>query len=135
MGIFSAPLNGLMYVFKEINKKADKELNDDEAIKADLVALHSRLEAGDISEEAFEAREMELVTRLTEIEERKSGPQKRRLPVGEHHRKATLPRVSRPSTEQAARAKAVASKPPDPLAGKPRASAPPAAETPIHAHH
>ncbi len=135
MGIFSAPLNGLMYVFKEINKRADKEMNDDEAIKAELVSLHSRLEAGDITEEAFEAKEMELVTRLTEIEERKSGPQQRRLPLGKHHRKAALPHVSRPSAEQAARAKAVALEPPDPLPRKRQPSVPPSAGSLAHAHH
>ncbi len=72
MGFLSAPFSGLMYVFKEIAKRADHEMNDDEAIKAELVALHSSLEAGSITEQDFEAKEEELVARLTEIEERRA---------------------------------------------------------------
>lgn len=73
MGFLSAPLRGLMFIFEEIAQRAEDELNDDEAVKAELIALHASLEAGTISEEAFEAKELELVTRLSEIEERKGG--------------------------------------------------------------
>lgn len=86
-------LNGLMYVFKEIADRADNELNDDEAVKADLMALHAALEAGSITEEAFEERELELVQRLQEIEERKAPrrPPRRKLRVTRRRASAAKP--------------------------------------------
>lgn len=72
MGLFSAPLNGLLRVFEEIAARAEQELNDDEAIKAQLTALYSQLEAGTISEEDFEQQEMALALRLQEIEQRRA---------------------------------------------------------------
>lgn len=105
-------LNGLMYVFKEIAERADQEMNDDEAVKADLMALHAALEAGSISEEDFEARELELVTRLQEIEERKAP----RRPI------VRKPRVAR----RRARARGpIAAAPSNAPSVPPRASTPP----------
>ena len=72
MGILTAPLNGLLRVFEEIAARAEQELNDDEAVKAELMALYSKLEAGAISEEEFEQQEMALALRLEQIEQRRA---------------------------------------------------------------
>lgn len=72
MGLFTAPLNGLLRVFEEIAARAEQELNDDEAVKAELTALYAKLEAGEISEEQFEEQEMALALRLEQIEQRRA---------------------------------------------------------------
>lgn len=81
MGLFSAPLRGLLRVFEEIAARAEHEMNDDEAVKAELTALYSQLEAGTISEEDFEQREMALAMRLEEIEQRRAAAGGRRRVV------------------------------------------------------
>lgn len=77
MGILSTPLRGLLRVFEEVAAKAEQEMFDDQAVKVELMALHASLEAGNISEEAFEAKELELVERLEMIEAHKAGKQRR----------------------------------------------------------
>jgi len=71
MGLFSMPLNGLLFVFKEIAKRAEDELDDEEGVRAALVELHKSLESGAIGEEEFDSREAELLNSLVEIEARK----------------------------------------------------------------
>ena len=71
MGLFTAPLLGLMRVFEEVADQAEKELYNEEKVKTELSELHASLEAGEISEEEFTSREEALVQRLVEIDERK----------------------------------------------------------------
>lgn len=92
MGLLSTPLRGLLSLFEEIARRADDELNDDEAVKAELMALHASLEAGSITEEAFEEKELALVTRLSEIEDRKAGQR----PPAPSRAARTRPRAAAP---------------------------------------
>jgi hypothetical protein len=62
-------LKGLLRVFEEIAERAERELYDEDAVQAELMALYMKLETGAISEEEFEEREAELVERLEEIDE------------------------------------------------------------------
>ena len=71
MGLISAPVRGLLWVFEEIAKRAEQELYDEDAVKAELTELYHKLEASAISEEEFGRREAELVTRLHVIEAHK----------------------------------------------------------------
>jgi len=71
MGLFSMPLRGLLRVFEEIAERAEQELYNEDAVKAELMELYKRLEAGSISEEDFNQQEAALVERLEEIEEHK----------------------------------------------------------------
>lgn len=80
MGIFSAPFRGLVRVFEEIADRAEQELYNEDAVKAELMAIYKQLEAGTMSEEEFEKREAELVERLEAIEAHKSG----KVPHGAH---------------------------------------------------
>ncbi len=68
MGIFG----GLMFVFKEIKQRAEDELYDESGTRQELVVLHKAIEAGEMSEDEFERREDELLTRLAEIVARKA---------------------------------------------------------------
>jgi hypothetical protein len=71
MGLLSAPIRGLLWVFQEVADRAEEELYGDEPVKAELTELYLGLEAGTVSEEQFEQREAELVQRLEEIEQRR----------------------------------------------------------------
>lgn len=71
MGLLTAPFKGLLRVFEEVYEQADAQMNDDTALKAQLIELHRQLEAGAIDEETFNQREEEIVEELEAIEERK----------------------------------------------------------------
>lgn len=68
MGIITAPFKGLLWVFQEIADRAEAEMYDDAAVRAELVGLYQSLEAGAIQSEEFDAREAVLVERLEEID-------------------------------------------------------------------
>ena len=65
-----APVNGFKFILNQIQKIADKELNDDTFIKEQLLELQMRLELDEISEEDYAAREAELFARLRVIKAR-----------------------------------------------------------------
>lgn len=62
---------GLFFIFKEIAKRVEEELMDDESVKHELAELYRMLETGSMTEEEFEKREGELIEKLEEIEEYK----------------------------------------------------------------
>jgi len=68
MGLLSIPFRGMIRVFEEVAKRAEEEIYNEDAVKAELTDLYMKLEAGGITEEEFERREAELVQRLEEIE-------------------------------------------------------------------
>ncbi|HKR01537.1 MAG TPA: gas vesicle protein GvpG [Pyrinomonadaceae bacterium] len=65
-----APVNGFKFILNQIQKIADKELNDDTFIKEQLLELQMRLELDEISEEEYREREEELFARLRVIRQR-----------------------------------------------------------------
>jgi hypothetical protein len=69
MGILSSPFRGMMRVFKEVAQRAEDELYNEDAVKAELMEMYRQLEAGSLSEVAFAHREEELVERLDAIAE------------------------------------------------------------------
>lgn len=71
MGILTGPFQGLLWLADEIRDRAEAELYDDDAVKAELTDLYRTLEAGTITEEEFDRREIELARRLSEIDERR----------------------------------------------------------------
>lgn len=74
MGLLNAPVQALMFIFREITRIAEEELNDDGPVRDELTDLYKCLEGNSISEAEFDRREADLVARLTAIEQR----QKRR---------------------------------------------------------
>ena len=68
-----APVNGFRFILGQIQKMADRELNDDTVIKEQLLELQMRLELEEISEEDYAAEEAELFARLRVIRERQLG--------------------------------------------------------------
>ncbi len=65
-----APVNGFLFILNQIQKIADKELNDDTFIKEQLLELQMRVELDEISDEEYKAREAELFARLRAIKAR-----------------------------------------------------------------
>ena len=65
------PFKSLLSIFKEIYKAAIEEIKaEGESIRLELSQLYLALEAGAVTEDAFDARESELLDRLDAIEER-----------------------------------------------------------------
>ena len=77
MGILTAPFSGLMAIFQEVADRAEAEMYDDEAVRAELVSLYQSLEAGSITVSEFDAREAVLVERLDEIDRHKRAKARR----------------------------------------------------------
>ena len=71
MGLLTFPMQGLFFVFEEITKRAEDELDNEDGVRASLVELHKSLESGAISEADFDTREAELLSQLMEIEARR----------------------------------------------------------------
>jgi hypothetical protein len=63
----TGPLFGLEWLARRIAEAAERELNDPARVERDLITLERALEAGEIDEPAFEAREAELLAELAEI--------------------------------------------------------------------
>ena len=68
--ILLAPVNGFKFILGQIQKLADKELNDDTVIKEQLLELQMRLELDEISEADYAAEEAVLFARLRVIKAR-----------------------------------------------------------------
>ncbi|UKS65169.1 gas vesicle protein GvpG [Rossellomorea marisflavi] len=61
--LVSAPLNLVIKVGEKIKEEADKELYDLPTIQQKLIQLQMMFELGEISEEAFQVKEDELLMR------------------------------------------------------------------------
>lgn len=69
--ILLSPYRSILWIFREICDAAHQELaNEAESITAELSKLYTLLEAHQITEESFEAREKELLDRLDKLEKR-----------------------------------------------------------------
>jgi gas vesicle protein GvpG len=58
------PFHGLVAVFEEVMRQAERALYDETALSDELKALYARLEAGEMDEDEFERRENALAERL-----------------------------------------------------------------------
>lgn len=77
MGLLSAGVRSLLWVFEEIADRVENERFDEDAVKAELTDLYMKLESGAISEDQFERHEAELVQQLQEIEQHNQHKQQR----------------------------------------------------------
>jgi len=68
--ILLAPVSGFKFILGQIQKMADRELNDDTVIKEQLLELQMRLELDEISEDEYQEREAELFARLRALKAR-----------------------------------------------------------------
>ena len=66
-------VGGLRFVFDKIAAAVDTELNDDTALREQLLAAQMRLELGEMSQQQFDEIETDILARLREIRERRQG--------------------------------------------------------------
>jgi hypothetical protein len=66
-------ISGFRWVLNTIVSAADAEMNDDTALRDQLLAAEMRRETGDISDEEFRAIEADLLARIREIKSRREG--------------------------------------------------------------
>jgi hypothetical protein len=72
--ILLAPFNSLIWVFKEVHKAAQQEIDGEaEYVAHALSELYMQLETGELTEDEFAAQEKVLLDRLDEIWERDHG--------------------------------------------------------------
>jgi hypothetical protein len=66
-------VGGLRFVFDKIASAVDTELNDDTALREQLLAAQMRVELGEMSQQEFSEIEAEILARLREIRDRRQG--------------------------------------------------------------
>jgi hypothetical protein len=66
-------IGGLRFVFDKIAAAVDTELNDDAALREQLLAAQMRVELGEMTQEEFDQFEADILARLREIRDRRGG--------------------------------------------------------------
>jgi hypothetical protein len=66
-------VGGLRFVFDKIAAAVDTELNDDTALREQLLAAQMRLELGEHTQAEFDELEADILARLREIRDRRQG--------------------------------------------------------------
>ena len=59
-----APVRGTVWIAERIQEQAEREANDESAIRAGLIEIDAARDSGDISDEELDAAEDELLERL-----------------------------------------------------------------------
>jgi len=66
-------VGGLRFVFDKIAAAVDTEMNDDTALREQLLAAQMRVELGEMSQGDFDSLEADILARLREIRNRRQG--------------------------------------------------------------
>jgi hypothetical protein len=66
-------IGSIRFVLDKVAAAVDTELNDDTALREQLLAAQMRLELGEIDQVAFDALEADILARLREIRDRRQG--------------------------------------------------------------
>ena len=66
-------IGGLRFVLDKIAAAVDTELNDDSALREQLLGAQMRLELGEMTEEDFAQFEADILARLRDIRDRRQG--------------------------------------------------------------
>jgi hypothetical protein len=69
----SVLIGGIRFVLDKIAAAVDTELNDDTALREQLLAAQMRVELGEMTEEEFATLEADILERLREVRERRQG--------------------------------------------------------------
>ena len=69
----SLMIDGISWVLRTVTTAAEAEMNDDTALREQLLAAEMQRELGEISDEEFADIERTLLTRIREIKERREG--------------------------------------------------------------
>ena len=66
-------IGSIRFVLDKVAAAVDTELNDDTALREQLLAAQMRLDLGEIGQEEFEIFEADILARLREIRDRRQG--------------------------------------------------------------
>ena len=66
-------IGGIRFVLDKVAAAVDTELNDDTALREQLLAAQMRVELGEMSEEEFGIFEADILARLRDIRDRRQG--------------------------------------------------------------
>ena len=66
---FLGPIYGTKWTLDKVDRVVREQLTDDTPIKEDLMALHLRLEMGEIDDAEYVRREAEIMERFREVRE------------------------------------------------------------------
>ena len=66
-------IGGIRFVLDKVAAAVETELNDDTALREQLLAAQMRVELGEMSQSDFDALEAEILARLREIRARQQG--------------------------------------------------------------
>ena len=66
-------VGGIRFVLDKIAAAVDTEMNDDSALREQLLAAQMRVELGELSQEQFEQLETDILARLREIRIQRQG--------------------------------------------------------------
>ncbi len=66
-------IGGIRFVLDKLATAVETELNDDSALREQLLAAQMRVELGEMSEQEFVQLEADILARLREIRERRQG--------------------------------------------------------------
>lgn len=66
-------VGGLRFVFDKIAAAVDTELNDDTALREQLLAAQMRVELGEMSQTEFDVFEADILARLRDIRDSRQG--------------------------------------------------------------
>lgn len=66
-------VGGIRFVLDKVAAAVDTELNDDTALRDQLLAAQMRVELGELSQDEFEVFEADILARLRDIRDRRQG--------------------------------------------------------------
>jgi Gas vesicle protein G len=66
-------IGGIQFVLDKVASAVDTELNDDTALREQLLAAQMRLELGELTQDQFDTLEADVLARLRAIRERQQG--------------------------------------------------------------
>ena len=66
-------ISGIRWTLETVTAAAESEMNDDQAVRAQLLDAEMRRELGEISDATFREIERDLLARIREIRERREG--------------------------------------------------------------
>ncbi len=71
--IDSLLISGIRFVLDKVAAAVETELNDDGALREQLLAAQMRVELGEMNQEEFDVFEQDILARLREIRDRRQG--------------------------------------------------------------
>ena len=77
-------IGGIRFVLDKVAAAVDTEMNDDTALREQLLAAQMRVELGEMGEEEFAAFEAEILARLREIRVERQGSSPTEMTPGEY---------------------------------------------------